>query len=72
MPIYEYKCKSCGREEELLVSLSEADGQQCPGCGKALERIMSAHGVGRSSGGNSGGESPCGGGSCAGGTCPYS
>ena len=69
MPIYEYRCKSCGKERELLVSSSEAAGEECPGCGAAMERVMSAHGVGRSSGGAQ--QSPCGGGPCAGGTCPY-
>ncbi len=69
MPIYEYNCKSCGREEELLVSSSAASNLECPGCGAAMERVMSAHGVGRSSGG--GGEPSCGDGACAGGTCPY-
>ena len=70
MPIYEYKCKSCGREAELLVSSSEAPGPECPECGVAMERVMSAHGVGRSSGG--GGQPSCSDGSCATGTCPYS
>ena len=69
MPIYEYQCKSCGRQIEVLQSSSEAEKQKCPGCGKAMERIMSASGV------QMGKSSPpppaCGGGSCASGTCPY-
>ncbi len=69
MPIYEYNCSSCGRKVELLVSSSEEAEPECPGCGAVMERVMSAHGVGRSSGG--GQQSPCGGGSCASGTCPY-
>jgi putative FmdB family regulatory protein len=40
MPIYEYGCRSCGDEFELLVLGSEAPA--CPSCGSAdLERRLS-------------------------------
>ena len=35
MPIYEYRCNSCGFEKEYLQKLSDAPITQCPSCGKA-------------------------------------
>ncbi|WLQ14926.1 zinc ribbon domain-containing protein [Hahella aquimaris] len=34
MPIYEYVCKSCGYEKDVLQSLSEAPLTDCPSCEK--------------------------------------
>ncbi|ABC31617.1 MULTISPECIES: FmdB family zinc ribbon protein [Hahella] len=34
MPIYEYVCKSCGFEKDVLQSLSEAPLTDCPSCEK--------------------------------------
>lgn len=40
MPIYEYRCLSCGHEFEELVKIG--DTPPCPGCGKQeLERLRS-------------------------------
>ena len=40
MPIYEYKCRACGREFEELVKLGETP--DCPSCsGNDLERLVS-------------------------------
>ncbi|MCG8563680.1 MAG: zinc ribbon domain-containing protein [Desulfobacterales bacterium] len=40
MPIYEYTCKSCGKEFETLVMGS--DKPACPGCESLeLERLIS-------------------------------
>jgi hypothetical protein len=52
-----------------LQNSSESARQKCPGCGKGMERIMSASGVQM----GSGSEPPpaCGGGACQTGTCPY-
>jgi len=43
MPIYEFKCKSCGEEFELLLkSRDEVDSVKCPKCGsKEVSRLMS-------------------------------
>jgi putative FmdB family regulatory protein len=33
MPLYEYRCKSCGQSFEKMLRWSEADrGQVCPNC----------------------------------------
>jgi len=45
MPIYEYRCQSCGHELERLQRLSEPVLTDCPSCGKArLQRLISAAG----------------------------
>jgi len=45
MPIYEYKCSSCGQKREVLQKLSDAPLKQCPACGKAtLDKLISAAG----------------------------
>jgi putative FmdB family regulatory protein len=33
MPLYEYRCASCGNEFEELVSLSAKSAPPCPSCG---------------------------------------
>lgn len=45
MPIYEYKCTSCGHKKEVLQKLSDAPLTECPTCGKAaLSKLISAAG----------------------------
>ena len=45
MPIYEYRCQSCGHELEQLQRMSDAALTDCPECGKsALKRLISAAG----------------------------
>jgi putative FmdB family regulatory protein len=45
MPIYEYRCQSCGHELEKLQRMSDAPLTDCPECGKsALKRLVSAAG----------------------------
>ena len=39
--IYEYQCKTCDKEYELIVKMADADKQKCPDCNKKLIRIMS-------------------------------
>ena len=42
MAIYEYRCKSCGREFELTRKMSEsAAPATCPSCGSEAERLVS-------------------------------
>jgi putative FmdB family regulatory protein len=52
MPIYEYRCPSCGHEfEELLLSRAEEQDVACPQCGaRDVTRELS---VTASSGGGS-------------------
>ena len=33
MPIYAYKCASCGHEEDVMQKMSDAALTQCPKCG---------------------------------------
>jgi putative FmdB family regulatory protein len=45
MPIYEYRCASCGFEDEFLQKVSEPKLTECPKCGKpTFEKLMSAAG----------------------------
>jgi len=45
MPIYEYRCASCGHELESIQKLSEAPLLNCPSCHRdALVKLMSASG----------------------------
>jgi len=32
MPMYEYSCKACEKDFELLVASKDADAVRCPGC----------------------------------------
>ena len=43
MPIYEYRCLSCGHELEKLQRMSDAPLTDCPECSKsALKKLVSA------------------------------
>jgi putative FmdB family regulatory protein len=45
MPIYEYRCRSCGFEKKYLQKLSDAPITECPSCGKAeMSKLVSAAG----------------------------
>jgi len=45
MPIYEYRCDSCGHETEIMHKMSETPSPTCPGCGEeALKKQISAAG----------------------------
>ncbi len=35
MPIYEYRCSSCGHQNDFLQKLSEPPLTDCPECGKS-------------------------------------
>jgi len=78
MPIYEFKCKSCGTGFEQLTKISELDSVACPKCESGeVEKLMSGFAV-SNSGGSFADASPCEGGACdyappggccSGGTC---
>ena len=45
MPIYEYLCKECQHDVEVLQKLSDPPLVTCPACGKpALQKLVSAAG----------------------------
>lgn len=45
MPIYEYRCASCGHELEALQKLADAQLVDCPACHKPeLRKLVSAAG----------------------------
>ena len=45
MPIYAYRCASCGAEKDILQKLSDAPLTQCPACGDhALRKQVTAAG----------------------------
>ncbi|MGH8670373.1 MAG: FmdB family zinc ribbon protein [Burkholderiales bacterium] len=45
MPIYEYRCESCGHQEEFLQKASEAPLTECPVCHKpTFSKLLSAAG----------------------------
>jgi putative FmdB family regulatory protein len=66
MPIYEYKCNSCGKRFEKIEKFSDAPLEVHEECGGPVERLLSAPALqfkgtgwyvtdyGRSNGGNSG------------------
>lgn len=70
MPIYEFHCRACDAESEILVRSSDWKGTRCPQCGSTrLEKKLSVFassggGAGETAGAGMGGE--CGGnpGSC--------
>ncbi len=63
MPMYEYRCRSCGDRFEELVPSSSIDDSEvaCPACGQhAVEKLMSAF----ASGGTGSSEAVSAGSSC--------
>ena len=45
MPIYEYRCQSCGYQFDKLQKISDALLVECPACGKSsLKKLVSAAG----------------------------
>ena len=45
MPIYEYRCSSCGHQQEYLLKVSDAPRTTCPSCGKeSLTKMVTAAG----------------------------
>lgn len=45
MPIYEYRCASCGHQEEFLQKLSDPPHTRCTKCGEeSFSKMVSAAG----------------------------
>ena len=45
MPIYEYRCATCGHQKEYLQKVRDPRLTDCPQCGKAtFEKMLSAAG----------------------------
>jgi putative FmdB family regulatory protein len=42
MPIYEYKCQSCGERHEKLQKYSDPLCKKCPHCGGILKKLISS------------------------------
>jgi len=52
MPIYEYECKKCGHQLEVLQKMSDDALKMCPACNKPeLKKLISAAGFRLSGGG---------------------
>ncbi len=57
MPLYEYRCRACGKEFELLRRVGQgSEGVSCPRCGQAeVEKEYSTFAGSVVGGGSSGG-----------------
>ena len=42
MPVYEYRCTSCGERTEAQQHVGDPPLSKCPRCGGALEKVISA------------------------------
>jgi putative FmdB family regulatory protein len=43
MPFYEYQCRHCGHQTEVLQKISDAPLRKCPACGRnGLSKLISA------------------------------
>lgn len=62
MPLYEYKCRDCGRVTEMLVrSPSAAEPPRCAHCcGRNLEKLISTPAAVTVGGHPAGGKTCCG------------
>jgi len=41
MPIYEYRCRSCGNQFERIQKFSDPPVAECPSCGAEVEKLVS-------------------------------
>jgi len=71
MPIYEYRCGSCGEREEKLEPMQAGDEHDCPACGagSGMKRQLSVAAFAFV--GGQAPAPPAGGGCCPGGGCPF-
>jgi putative FmdB family regulatory protein len=42
MPLYEYKCQSCGERHEKIQKYTDPPCKKCPHCGGALKKMFSS------------------------------
>ncbi len=42
MPIYDYKCKKCGNEIEIIHKSDDTSVRKCNACGETMERAIGA------------------------------
>lgn len=45
MPIYQYRCKKCGKEDEILQRITESAVHICDNCGSVMSRVISPVGI---------------------------
>lgn len=45
MPLYEFRCESCGHEMETIVAFSEPLPTTCESCGGTLKKLLAAPAV---------------------------
>src|SRR3954452_6693446 len=45
MPTYEYRCKDCGEDLEVVQSFTDDALTQCPNCGGTLRKVFGNIGV---------------------------
>lgn len=41
MPLYEYRCLSCGEKFEIIQKSTDAPLKNCPNCGGTLKKLFS-------------------------------
>jgi len=82
MPIYEYRCTSCGHQFDLMQKMNASTTQKCEQCGKKAQRLISQSSfmlkgtgwyatdyAGKKPAANDS-ASPCAAGACGTGACP--
>lgn len=40
MPLYEYRCRSCGRTFERIQKVGDEPVRECPYCGDEVDRLL--------------------------------
>src|SRR5437764_1239593 len=45
MPTYEYRCKECGEELEVVQAFTDDPLTECPNCGGALRKVFGNIGI---------------------------
>jgi len=73
MPLYEFHCKKCGQDSEVLTASTNWKGTKCPYCGaEQLVKKLSVFATTASDSGATACDTPAcgmGGGCCGGGMC---